>query len=323
MLNFKKKIKNFAIKIRKINNIICIKKLYTEYLGKNGIANKMIKLLKNIPKNIKPKIGFKINKFKKIINKYIQIKKKHIINHNNKSDYIDIYLPGRNYLTYGNKHPISIIIDEIENFFINIGFENLYSKEIEDTYHNFEALNIDKYHPSRSIKDTFWIKKNILLRTHTTCSQIRFIKKRKIPIKIITSGYVFRKDHDKTHTPMFNQLDGFIIDENINFSNLKYLIEKFINYFFPLNTKIKFYPAYFPFTEPSAEVKIKDKNNKWLEILGCGIIHPKILNSNNINTKKYSGLAFGIGIERLIMLKFGITDIRKLYKNDIRLLNQF
>ncbi len=323
MFNIKENIKVFNSKIKKINNIKSIENLRIKYLGKKGYIRKIMNIFKNISKELKPKTGKKINKFKKyIIYKIKKIKFKYKTK--KKKTEIDYSLPGRHiYTIHGHKHPITNTLYLIEDFFEKIGFDNITGKEIENKYFNFDLLNIPKNHPSRSKKDTFWINKKLLLRTQTSCMQIRYLKNHKPPIKIISSGYVFRKDYDNTHTPMFNQLECFLIDKNINFSNLKYLIYKFLNFFFKKKIKIKFIPAYFPFTEPSAEVIIKNYKGKWIEILGCGLIHPKILKNTKINNNKYSGLAFGIGIERLIMLKYNINDIRILYKNNIELLKQF
>ncbi len=322
MFNFKKIILKFNSETKKIKNYKCIKKLYIKYLSKKGKIKKLIKLIKNIPINLKPKFGKKINKIKNfIINKINILKKKYI--KKKKKKYIDLSLPGRIFYKKGNLHPITKTIIKIENFFNKLGFKNIYGKNIENTFYNFDALNIHKNHPSRSKKDTFWINNKKLLRTQTSCMQIRCLKYFKPPIKIITSGCVFRRDYDQTHTPMFHQLECFIIDKNINFTNLKYIINEFIKYFFKKKNIIKFIPAYFPFTEPSCEVFIKNKNNEWLEILGCGLIHPKILINSKINPKEYSGLAFGLGIERILMIKYNISDIRLLYNNNIKFLNQF
>ncbi len=324
MFKYIKDIKKFRKKIKNISDIKNIKKIEIKYLGKNGYINNLIQIIKTTPKKKKSIIGKKINKIKKYIIYKINFYKKKIYKKNKsiKNIYVDLSLPGKISLI-GNMHPITYTINKIEDFFIKLGFIYIKSEEIENKYYNFDLLNINKYHPSRSLNDTFWINKNILLRTHTSSFQIKYMKKNKPPIKIITSGNVFRKDDDSTHTPMFHQLDCLIIEKNINFSNLKYLINKFINFFFKKKIKIKFVPSYFPFTEPSAEVFIKNNNNKWIEILGCGLVHPIILKNVNINTKIYSGLAFGIGIERLIMLKYNIKNIKTLYKNNIKLLEQF
>ncbi len=322
MFNFKKIKIKFDKEIKKIKNYKCIQKLNIKYLSKKGKITNLIKLIKNIPKNLKPKFGKNINNIKKYIKKKI-ISLNKIYIYKKKKKYIDLSLPGRIYINKGNKHPITKIINQIEFFFYKLGFKNIYGKEIEDVYYNFNSLNIDKYHPSRSIQDTFWINNKKLLRTHTSCIQTRYLKKNKPPIKIITSGCVFRKDYDNTHTPMFHQLECLVIEKNINISNLKYIIYEFINFFFRKKIQIKIIPAYFPFTEPSLEVYIKYKNKKWLEILGCGLIHSKILKNFKINPKEFSGLALGMGIERLLMIKYNISDIRTLYNNNIEFLDQF
>ncbi len=320
-MELKKYIKKFNKDIKNIKNKKNIKKIYKKYLGKKGYIKKIIKNIKKLPNEIKPKIGKKINNIKNyIINKINLIYKKK--KYNNKENYIDIFLPGKS-PSIGYKHPITSTLNKIENFFYKLGCINIIGKEIVKSYYNFDSLNIYKYHPSRSIQDTFWINKKKLLRTQTSCLLSKYINKKKPPIKIITSGCVYRKDYDNTHTPMFHQLDCFIIDKNINFCNLKYIINKFINFFFNKKKKFKFLPSFFPFTVPSAEVFIKNKKKKWIEILGCGLIHPKILKNAKINFKKYSGLALGIGIERLIMLKYNIKNIKLLYENNIELLKQF
>ncbi len=322
MFDFKKIKIKFNKEIKKVKNNQNIQKLNIKYLSKKGKITNLIKLIKNVPDNLKPKYGKNINYIKNYIKKKINyLKKKYI--YKKKKIYIDLSLPGRFYFTKGNKHPITKTIQKIEYFFHKLGFKNIYSKEIEDVYYNFDSLNIDKYHPSRSIQDTFWINNKKLLRTQTSCIQTRCLKQIKPPIKIITSGCVFRKDYDNTHTPMFHQLECFVIEKNINITNLKYIINEFINYFFRKKKQIKLIPAFFPFTEPSLEVYIKYNNKKWLEVLGCGLIHPKILKNFKINPKEFSGLALGMGIERLLMIKYNISDIRLLYNNNIEFLDQF
>ncbi len=325
MFNINNNLKKIKKEIKKTNNIKLIKNLQIKYLGKKGYINNLMKLLKTIPNKLKPKFGKKINFFKKNVLKIIKKHTKKIqdIIQKKNTQYIDYSLTGKKHILEGNLHPISITINKVEQFFNELGFETIYGPEIENTYYNFDSLNINKYHPSRTSHDTFWINKIKLLRTQTSCIQIRYMKNKKPPIKAITSGCVFRKDLDNTHTPMFHQIEGFLIDKNINLSNLKYIIKKFIFFYFGKKKKIKFIPAYFPFTEPSAEIMIKNHNNTWIEILGCGLIHTNVLKKMNINIKKYSGLAFGIGIERLIMIKYKISNIKTLYENNIQILEQF
>ncbi len=324
MLNLIKKIKKKLKKIIYIKKIKKITKMYKKLLGKKGYFNNIMKLFHNIPNKKKPKIGNIINILKKKTIKLIN-KQKLYINKKKKKNkkFIDISLPGNINILYGNLHPITITINWIENFFNELGFKTINNSEIENIYYNFDSLNINKNHPSRSNKDTFWINKKKLLITQTSCIQIKYMKKNKPPIKVISIGNVFRKDYDKTHTPMFHQIEIFIVDYNINFCNLIYIIKNFLNIFFNKKIKLKIVTSYFPFTEPSAEIYIKNHKNKWIEIIGCGLIHPKILKNSNINNNIFSGLAFGIGIERLTMIKYKICNIKKLYENNIEWLNQF
>ncbi len=328
MLKFFKKIK---IQIKIINNIYNLTKLqyiYKKCLNKkNGYFKKIIKIFNKLPKHKKPNIGLKINtlknKFLNLINKQkkkiSQINKKNIINLN----ILDINLPSNKNILYANLHPITITINTVENFFNKLGFKSINSKEIENTLYNFNYLNIKKNHPSRTDKDTFWINKNLLLKTQTSSIQIRCMKKYKPPLKIISPGCVFRKDDDSNHTPMFHQIEVFLVDKNINLSNLIYIIKKFLYYFFEKKIKYKIIPTYFPFTEPSFEIYIKNKKNKWIEIIGAGLIHPNIFKNVNINNKEFTGFALGIGIERLTMIKYNIINIKNLYKNNLKFLNQF
>ena len=225
----------------------------------------------------------------------------------------------------GTHHPINIVKDEIEQFLSSLGFSIVLGPEIETEENNFDLLNINEYHPARQMHDTFYVEnKKRLLRTHTSPVQIRTMKDNKPPLAIISPGKVYRKDDDSTHLPMFHQIEGMLIDEGVNFSHLKDMIYKIIHQIFGERIKIRFRPSYFPFTEPSAEVDILcGENNKWLEILGCGVINPKVLQNCNIDSNKYSGFAFGLGIERIAMLKYGILDIREFYKSNLDFLSQF
>ncbi|UNB92344.1 MAG: phenylalanine--tRNA ligase subunit alpha [gamma proteobacterium endosymbiont of Trioza apicalis] len=326
MLNFTKFIIKTKIDINKSKNIKELNSIRINFFNKKNIFNMQIKNIKNLPKKDRPKIGMIINKKKKEIEYEIKKHKKFLINKNFenkiKKESIDITLPGR-YIENGSLNPISNTIKKIENFFSKLGFISINGPEIEDNYHNFDALNIPNSHPSRNKNDTFWFNDNLLLRTHTSSVQIRILKKNKPPIRIIAPGKVYRNDYDKTHTPMFHQIEGLIIEKNLNFLYLKTILQKFLVYFFSKKIKIRFRPSYFPFTKPSAEIDIKNKKNHWLEVLGCGVIHPKILNNFLIDKNIYTGLAFGIGIERITMLKYNINDIRKFFENDIRFLKQF
>ncbi|MFI4847332.1 MAG: phenylalanine--tRNA ligase subunit alpha [Candidatus Makana argininalis] len=320
------KLNNIKKIIKKINNKKKLNFIKIKYLGRKGYFNKKIKNLLNLPLKLRYKEGLIINKAKKDLQKALNLRINLIeiknINKDIHKENIDISLPGRK-INICYSHPISKTISIIENYFSKIGFKIVCGPEIEDYYHNFDYLNIDKHHPSRSKKDSFWLDKLRLLRTQTSSVQIRTMKIKTPPISIISSGKVYRKDYDKKHTPMFHQTEGLLIDVNVNFANLKNLLNEFLYHFFDKKIKIRFRPSYFPFTEPSAEVDILDKTGNWLEVLGCGMVHPKIINKVNINSKIYSGFAFGIGIERLTSLRYGILDLREFYENDIRFLKQF
>jgi phenylalanyl-tRNA synthetase alpha chain len=231
-------------------------------------------------------------------------------------------LPGR-YKENGVIHPINHSINYIKNFFSKLGFESISGFEIEDEYHNFDALNIPKDHPARNNNDTFWFDEHRLLRTQTSSMQIRIMKEEKPPIRFIFPGKVYRNDYDSTHTPMFHQVEGLIVEKNINFSNLKWIIYNFLHDFFDKNISIRFRPSYFPFTTPSAEVDIITNVGQSLEVLGCGMVHPSVLKNVNIDCNFYSACAFGIGIERITMLRYGISDLRSFFENDIRFIKQF
>ena len=225
---------------------------------------------------------------------------------------------------YGTLHPINQTKDYLLNLLAKIGFEEVHGPEIETEEYNFDMLNIKKTHPARQMHDTFYVEnKEHVLRTHTSPVQIRSMLKSKPPIAFTSAGKVYRKDDDATHLPMFHQVEGIYVDENVTFANLKDLIHQILNDIFGLDVEIRFRPSYFPFTEPSAEVDILSENGKWLEILGCGIVNPVVLENCNIDSNKYSGLAFGLGVERIAMLKYGVNDIREFYKSNLDFLSQF
>jgi phenylalanyl-tRNA synthetase alpha chain len=239
---------------------------------------------------------------------------------------IDVTLPSRG-TSFGSVHPISQVLQEVIKIFTDFGFEITEGPEIETDYYNFESLNIPKGHPARDMQDTFYLEDNKLLRTHTSPMQIRIMENNKPPIKIISPGKVYRCDSDVTHTPMFHQVEGLLVDELVTFGNLKGILMEFCSRFFGKDTKIRFRPSYFPFTEPSAELDIEwiDKagDKTWMEVLGCGMVNPKVFEFVGYDSNELSGLAFGMGIERLAMIKFGITDIRYFYQNDLKFLSQF
>ena len=296
------------------------------YLGKKGKITAQLKLLRLMDPEKKPIIGQEINDAKKRIENELQLKKIELkelsISKNIQTSSIDVTLPGRTYLS-GSIHPITVTLMEIENIFLSAGFVIRDGPEIENEYYNFSALNIPENHPARAMHDTFYLGPDLLLRTHTSPIQIRSMEKEGVPIKVIAPGKVYRRDSDLTHIPMFHQVEGLVIDKNINFAHLKGILREFINCFFNKELELRFRPSYFPFTEPSAEVDILSEDGKWLEILGCGMVHPKVLENLDLDSETYTGYAFGMGVERLAMLKYDIKDIRLFYENDLNFLSQF
>jgi len=296
------------------------------YLGKKGKITAQLKLLGSMDPNEKPIFGQEINATKKRVEDELQLKKaelkKSTIAKNIETSSIDVTLPGRAYLS-GSIHPITATLMEIENIFLSAGFMIKDGPEIENEYYNFSALNIPENHPARAMHDTFYVGSDLLLRTHTSPVQIRSMEKEGVPIKVIAPGKVYRRDSDLTHIPMFHQVEGLVIDQGINFSHLKGILHEFINCFFEKELELRFRPSYFPFTEPSAEVDILSEDGKWLEILGCGMVHPKVLENLDLDSEIYTGYAFGMGVERLVMLKYDIKDIRVFYENDLNFISQF
>ena len=296
------------------------------YLGKKGKITAQLKLLGSMDPIEKPIFGQEINTTKKRIEDELQLKKAELkkltIAKKIETSSIDVTLPGRAYLS-GSIHPITATLMEIENIFLSAGFMVKDGPEIENEYYNFSALNIPENHPARAMHDTFYVGSDLLLRTHTSPVQIRSMEKEGVPIKVIAPGKVYRRDSDLTHIPMFHQVEGLVIDQGINFSHLKGILHEFINCFFEKELELRFRPSYFPFTEPSAEVDILSEDGKWLEILGCGMVHPKVLENLDLDSEIYTGYAFGMGVERLVMLKYDIKDIRLFYENDLNFISQF
>jgi len=295
------------------------------YLGKKGILTEKLKELGRLSDQDRPAAGKVINEAKQQVQELLSQKKQALeteqFSGKLATEAIDISLPARGQQT-GSLHPVTRTMRDIEQLFLNVGFEIADGPEIEDNYHNFEALNIPDYHPARAMHDTFYIDADRLLRTHTSNVQIRYMQQHEPPIAIIAPGKVYRCDSDMTHTPMFHQVEGLIINEQVTFADLKGLLQDFIRNFFNKDLQVRFRPSYFPFTEPSAEVDIMGENG-WLEILGCGMVHPNVLKNVGIDSERYTGLAFGMGVERLAMLKYGIDDLRMFFENDIRFLEQF
>ncbi len=311
--------KTFLNKFKEADSQDSLNSLKIEYLGKKGVLSSLMSQLSNASAEKKPKLGKSINEFKSLIEESISSSLEKIeqstLDEQLSKEAIDVTLPLKS--DVGSYHPVSLIAQEISNYFKNKGYVLREGPEIESEYFNFSALNIPENHPARDMHDTFYFEDGNLLRTHTSPVQIRSMELESPPLKILCPGKVFRCDSDQTHTPMFHQVEGLVVDKNVNFAHLKNEILEFVESFFKDNPKVRFRPSYFPFTEPSVEVDILGKNG-WLEIMGCGMVHPNVLKNVGLNPEVYSGFAFGMGIERMTMLKYQISDIRMLFENDLR-----
>ncbi|HID45400.1 MAG TPA: phenylalanine--tRNA ligase subunit alpha [Chromatiaceae bacterium] len=307
------------------------------YLGKSGLFTEQLKQLGKLSKEERPKAGQAINKAKQTLQKAIEARKTALeqaaLEARLEKERIDVTLPGRG-MDKGGLHPVTRTMARIEEIFASAGFKVAEGPEIEDDYHNFEALNIPAHHPARAMHDTFYFDAHRLLRTHTSPVQVRVMKDAEPPFKVIAPGRVYRCDSDVTHTPMFHQVEGFMVDAHVSFADLKGIMHSFLKAFFEKDLKVRFRPSYFPFTEPSAEVDMECvmcggegcrvcSHTGWIEILGCGMIHPEVFGHVGIDTEKYSGYAFGLGVERMTMLRYGVNDLRLFFENDLRFLRQF
>lgn len=316
-----------SVKAFEIKTAADIETYKREISGKNGRLNDLFEKFKTVANEDKKAVGKALNELKILVNeKYIE-GLKHLEENQSSGADIDFTLPG-NQLSIGKRHPLNLVNEEVIDIFEKIGFITKEGPEIEDDWHNFSALNFPSNHPARDMQDTFFVNKDnhILLRTHTSSVQVRTMMNEKPPIRIISPGRVYRCDSDATHSPVFHQCEGLYIDKNVSFSDLKDVLFYFVRSFFGENTKVRFRPSYFPFTEPSAEMDIGwtiDGKFRWMEILGCGMVDPNVLKNCGIDPEEYSGYAFGMGIERLTMLRYKISDIRLFYENDIRFTSQF
>lgn len=323
--------------LSKISDEVSLQQLKAQYLGRKGTLTEVVKGIKDVSKEERPEMGKLINELKSHLENLFDRKQEDLEEEKERrsiqEENIDVTLPGRS-LPLGAKHPITQVIEEIVDIFERMGFNVAEGPEVEMDYYNFEALNIPKNHPARDMQDTFYISDEVVLRTHTSPVQIRVMEKQAPPVKIIAPGRVYRCDSDVSHTPMFHQIEGLLVDEHINFGDLKGVLTEFVRLVFSKNIGVRFRPSFFPFTEPSAEVDIQCviclgkgcrvcKESGWLEILGCGMVDPEVFKGVGYDPEKYSGFAFGMGIERITMLKFGINDIRLFFENDIRFLKQF
>ena len=316
--------------VQSVSELALLDEIRVQYLGKKGELTLMMRLLGKLPPEEKPKAGQVINEAKQTVQKMLSAKKDAlelmILEEKLACETIDVTLPGRSQ-EVGGLHPVTRTLRRIEEFFEKAGFDVETGPEVEDDWHNFEALNIPKTHPARAMHDTFYFDESTVLRTHTSGVQIRAMENKDGPMRIIAPGRVYRHDSDPTHTPMFHQVEGLILEENARFAQLRTLIIDFLRKFFEDdNLKVRFRPSYFPFTEPSAEVDIATNlfgDGRWIEVLGCGMVHPNVLKNVDVDSEKYTGLAFGLGVERLAMLRYGVTDLRQFFENDLRFLKQF
>ena len=319
-------IEQAAAKIAAATDLAALDAVRVSYLGKKGELTARLKSLGQLPSDERAAAGQEINKAKQALQTALNNQREELehaaLAEKLAADAVDVTLPGRG-KSIGGRHPVSRAQARIERIFTNAGFGVRSGPEIEDEFHNFSALNIPDDHPARAMHDTFYFPGGNLLRTHTSPVQIRSIVSEGVPIRIIAPGRVYRCDSDQTHTPMFHQVEGLVIDENISFANLKAVLHQFVEAFFERKAELRFRPSYFPFTEPSAEVDVRWGEGKWLEILGCGMVHPNVLESAGVDSEKYTGYAFGIGIERLAMLRYNVGDLRTFFENDLRFLRQF
>ena len=306
-------------------DVATLEDVRVKVLGKKGTLTEVMKTLGRLSAEERPQAGALINDAKSKVAAALDARKELLasaeLNARLQAERIDVSLPGRGALI-GGIHPVTRTIERIEKFFTELGFVVKSGPEVEDPFHNFDALNIPEQHPARADHDTFYFNSNLLLRTQTSTVQIRTLEQEAPPLRIISPGRVYRNDYDQTHSPMFHQVEGLLVDRHVSFADLKGILHDFLHAFFEADLEVRFRPSFFPFTEPSAEVDVLGKNG-WLEVLGCGMVHPNVLRSVGIDPEEFSGFAFGMGVERLTMLRYGVTDLRAFYENDLRFLKQF
>ncbi|MGD8734297.1 MAG: phenylalanine--tRNA ligase subunit alpha [Gammaproteobacteria bacterium] len=311
--------------VQATESLEALDEIRVRYLGKKGALTQQLKQLGSLPAEERPAAGQAINKAKQDLQQSIEARRETLeslaLEKTIASQIVDVTLPGRGQ-TPGGPHPVTRTMNRMEEIFRRAGFAVYSGPEIEDEFHNFEALNIPEQHPARAMHDTFYFPSGHLLRTHTSPVQIRAMRDDGVPIRMIAPGKVFRCDSDQTHTPMFHQVEGLVVDEGISFANLKAVLHGFLETFFERKVQLRFRPSYFPFTEPSAEVDVS-WGEGWLEVLGCGMVHPRVLEHVGVDTERYTGYAFGMGVERLAMLRYGVDDLRLFFENDLRFLRQF
>ncbi len=327
---------SFEAEVKSCVKISEVQDMKVKYLGKSGELTALLKEIKNLPSDERPVFGAKVNELRNFIENALQEKlfkvKELEMQEKLQNEKIDVSLTSVK--PWGALHPITLVENEICNLMIAMGFEVASGPEIETDYYNFQALNIPEDHPARDMQDTFYITDNILLRTHTSPMQARLMEKKQPPIKMICPGKVFRSDSDASHSPVFHQIEGLVVDKNVTLRDLKGTLEYIASHLFGSNTKVRFRPSFFPFTEPSVEVDLTCSNcggkgcslckgTGWIEVLGAGMVNPYVLENSGIDSGKYNGYAFGMGVERIAIIKYGIPDIRLFYENDKRFLKQF
>ncbi|MES2204096.1 MAG: phenylalanine--tRNA ligase subunit alpha [Pseudomonadota bacterium] len=337
MLDLDATLKRASIEIENCVDLTALDECRVRYLGKKGELTELAKSINQAPVEDRPRIGQQINQIKNSIQDLIESRMQHLqhleIEKKLARDALDITLPGRGQ-SHGHLHPIAITRQRIESIFKTLGFAVVEGPEIEDDYHNFEALNIPKNHPARAMQDTFYVETGHVLRTHMSPVQIRTMENHKPPLRIIAPGRVYRCESDLTHTPMFHQVEGLYLDKDVSFANMKFVMQEFLNAFFEKETPVRLRSSHFPFTEPSAELDVQCtqcsgkgcricSHTGWLEVMGCGMVHPNVLNSVNIDPEEFQGFAFGFGYDRLTMLYYNVNDLRAFFENDMRFLEQF
>ena len=331
-------VREATTEIRGAADLAALDQVRVRYLGRKGLVTARLKELGRLPPEERPRAGQAINEAKQQVQQALEARRAELeaaaLDARLAAERVDVTLPGRSAVP-GGLHPVTRILQRIEDLFLQLGFEVAEGPEIETDWHNFEALNIPASHPARAMHDTFYIDDTHLLRTHTSPVQIRVMLEQAPPLRVIAPGRVYRCDSDLTHTPMFHQVEGLMVDERVSFADLKGILDDFLHRFFERDDlAVRFRPSYFPFTEPSAEVDIQCVicsgegcrvcgQTGWLEILGCGMVHPRVLEQVNVDPEGFQGFAFGMGVERLAMLRYGVNDLRLFFENDIRFLRQF
>lgn len=337
MLDLDETLNRASSEIEICTNLAALDECRVHYLGKKGILTELAKSINQAPVEDRPRIGQEINQIKSSIHALIESRLQQLqhleIEKKLARDALDITLPGRGQ-SHGHLHPIAITRQRIESIFKTMGFAVVEGPEIEDDYHNFEALNIPKNHPARAMQDTFYCENKQLLRTHMSPVQIRTMETQCPPLRIIAPGRVYRCESDLTHTPMFHQVEGLYVDKDVTFANMKFVMQEFLNAFFGKETPVRLRSSHFPFTEPSAELDVQCtqcsgkgcricSNTGWLEVMGCGMVHPNVLKAVNVDPEEFQGFAFGFGYDRLTMLYYNVNDLRAFFENDIKFLHQF